>query len=209
MRLFLFLFIINNFLFSQKLLPVDESEKNHSFSIFKKQLINAIEKRDSNFIYGILDSNVINSLGGDIGIDNFKKLWDLSNVNSPFWHEMREVISLGGNIYEEMGEIIFLAPYVYSMWNEKYDPFDYVAVIKDNAELMSEPDDNSYILKILSYDILRFIDFDVTGEWVNVETLSKNRGWIRHEEIRSPLNYRAEFILQNGKWSLVFFASGD
>jgi hypothetical protein len=44
---------------------------------------------------------------------------------------------------------------------------------------------------------------------LKVETLSGKKGFIKAKYVRSPIDYRAIFEKNNGKWKMGAFISGD
>ena len=64
----------------KKIFPVDESCLDSSFKEFRGQLIEAIVKKDSEFILNVTDPDIRYSFGMNEGIEGFKKRW---NIESP------------------------------------------------------------------------------------------------------------------------------
>lgn len=207
-----------------KLYPVDEGYKDSSFLSFREELLHAIRQRDSKFILSIVAPNILNSFGGEGGVDEFKEQWKLDQPDSKFWDELLSVLSMGGAFMNSDGVQEFCAPYVASQWEkvlkqlpDSSDTYEYAAVIRENVPLRAQPDHNSPVIDTLSYDILKF-NFSTpvsdeplagTNEWEKVVTLSGKQGYILSKDVRSPLDYHACFKTIEGRWVMTMFVAGD
>lgn len=192
---------------SDKLYPIDESTQDSSFYEFKIQLVEAIKNCDSNFIISILDTNVDVSFGMLPGIESFKEKWNPDNPKSPLWGELEVVLSLGGTFSDSKQS--FTAPYIFSKWNYKYDPFFYAAIIDKNVNVHKESDSSSAVITTLSYDIVRKDSYPPHILWHKVVTLNGKEGYVQSKYVRSPISYRVCFEKNNGKWLMKFFIAGD
>ncbi|HSI88285.1 MAG TPA: SH3 domain-containing protein [Pyrinomonadaceae bacterium] len=195
--------------------PLDEAGEDKSFLEFRKKLIDAAERKDAAYIMGILDPKVRVSFGGDAGIEDFKKFWELSTGNSRFWDEFLPVIKNGGSWYRENGQTIFTAPYTFKGFPDDLDSFEHLVVFGSNVNLRESPERNGKVLEKLSYNVVRVDDekfvegSDEKIEWYLITTLTGKTGWVKAEYIRSPIDYRAGFEKKNGKWKMIFFVAGD
>lgn len=190
-----------------RLLPIDESNSDSSFVLFKNRLMNALIEKDVNFITSMLDDNIIVSFGGDDGKKDFLNYWELNSSNSEFWHEMRTCLDLGGTLdnYEEK---MFVFPYIHSRWPAEFEAFEFGAAINPNVELKSKPDPASKTISVFHYDIVKLIE-PSGEEWFEVKAQDGTIGYVKENEVRSPLDYRSGFVKMNGEWKMVFFVEGD
>ncbi|PIW70510.1 MAG: hypothetical protein COW08_01440 [Ignavibacteriales bacterium CG12_big_fil_rev_8_21_14_0_65_30_8] len=192
-----------------KLIPVDQSYKDNSLLKFKKEVFTAIDKKDTNFIISILDTNILNSFGGNGGIKEFWEMWQMQDPNSSFWLELKKVFSMGG-IFISNERKIFVMPYLFGIWPEDLDPFTYIAAINKNVAIHESPSKNSKILKKINYDILLVLDYyDEYNNWKKVMTVDSLSGFVQKEFVRSPIDYRAILQKEKGKWKITSFVSGD
>ncbi len=196
--------------------PIDEAPKNASFLAFRKQLIAALEKRDTKFIYGIVDRNIKLGFGGEDGIANFRKTWKIESKDSKFWDEMLTVVKNGGQ-FDKRDRNLFMAPYLFTAFPEDIDAFDYQAIFGNNVNLRSRPDITAPVVTKLSYNVVK-VDLEKSvpisgteGEylWLRVETLGGKKGWVKPEYVRSSIDFRAGFERIRGRWTLTFFLAGD
>ncbi len=45
--------------------------------------------------------------------------------------------------------------------------------------------------------------------WLKVEILGGKKGFVNAKYVRSPIDYRAIFDKNNGKWKMTAFVAGD
>jgi hypothetical protein len=197
--------------------PVDEAKKDASFLAFRTKLIAAAKRRDAKYIVSIVDRNILNSYGGDGGIEEFKKMWKITSPSSKFWTEFSAAINNGGTFSEEDGAKIFSAPYTFNGFPEDLDAFDYSAIFGNNVNLRAKPDLNSKTIAQLSYNIVK-VDYPNSVKtrgredeysWLKIETLGGRKGFVKAEFVRSPIDYRAGFEKKNGSWKMIYFIAGD
>ena len=197
---------------AQKLLPRDEA--NESFRQFRTQLLDALSRKDTAFLYGILDPVVKNSFGGDEGIDGFKRLWEMDSATTPVWTALTRVLSMGG---QQADDTIFVAPYVFAFWPDSLDSFEHVAVTGSTVKVYESPLMDARALGTADHSILRVRAWKgLTSEgipadtiWANVQLPDGTLGWIRSADVYSPVGWRAMFVRQGGRWRMVFFVAGD
>lgn len=220
MKSFLFFFFIIFGFFGlsaqeRYVLPVDEAKKDASFFAFRLKLIEAAKKRDAKFVLSIVDRNIKNSFGGNDGIAEFKKAWKINSPNSEFWSEFLPVITGGGSFIKDGSNKLFFAPYTFNSFPENLDAFSHSVIFGNNVSLRSKADTNSSVVANLSYNIVEILesinDKKNAGKisWYEVKTLGGKRGFVKAEFVRSPIDYRAGFEKNNGKWKMTIFIAGD
>ncbi|MGI8733721.1 MAG: hypothetical protein ACR2LM_10530 [Pyrinomonadaceae bacterium] len=207
-----------------KLYPVDEAYKDRSFKLFRGRLKAALKRRDRKFLLSILDKRIRNSWGGAGGVKEFVDHWNLNSANSKVWAELLTILSMGGSFVKENGKTSFYAPYVSSRWDtiEKKLPRDLEdfccgAVIATKVKMHSQPGSAATILAILSYDVVK-VDYegsvlkDASQEdfrWVKIKTLKGQDGYVRGDQVRSPIGLRASFKKVRGNWVMDNLVGGD
>jgi hypothetical protein len=203
---------------SPKLLPVDEAYKNADFLKFRNQMQAAVKSKNVKFIKAHVDKNIKNGFGGNDGIAEFIKQWNLNKnpEKSSLWYELGEVLRLGGS-FTNKEKTSFMAPYVYSSFPEGYDSFTHGVIIGKNVNLRAKPSANSKIIAKLNYDIVevigpgRLVDRKVANSWRHIKLANGLKGYVAEKYFRSPVDYRGEFVKskQDGVWRLTFFVAGD
>jgi hypothetical protein len=193
-----------------RLEPVDESAKNASFVKFKKELRDAIQKKDSSFIKKILSDDVEYSFGADpdrkSAIDGFLKHYNIEDKkNSEFWKNFQEAVDLGCT---KSGED-FICPYVYTKWPDKFDSFLFVVTTGEKIPIRKKPETAADILRFTNFEILKIALEQKTDGWRTIDLGNKQIGYVAKSDVRSPIDYRAQFSKTSEGWKLKYFIAGD
>jgi hypothetical protein len=197
--------------------PVDEAAKDKSFLAFRDKLVLAIRNRDSKYVLSILDPKIKPGFDERENVEDFKKVWKISDPKSRFWSELLEVVGRGGRFSTENGVKIFSAPYIYTDFPEDLDDFQYRVIASRNVNLREKPDEKSAVVDRLSFNIVKvdeensIDDGKENGEylWYKIETLGGKKGYLPARTVRSPIDMRAGFQKKSGKWKMIFFVGGD
>ncbi len=184
---------------------LDEGPSDPDFLAFRSSLLDAVASRDAAYILSIVSDRIRNSFGGDGGIDEFERVWQLDAQDSRFWTEFGTVLRLGGAFQGEDG---FLAPYTTATWPNNLDGFQHVAVIGTNVNVRSEPSLTAPVVSRMSYQTVRMVMGWPPGEWLHVR-LADGTGYINVSYVRSPIGYRAFFERTDGRWVMTIFIAGD
>jgi hypothetical protein len=198
-----------------KLLPVDEGAKDASWPRFKARLIDALARRDHQFIRGILDRKIRNMSDTD-GAAEFEKLWELQSASSPFWTELTKLLFLGSVFVKRDAKTVELcAPYVYYRWPEAASSDASGAIIAKETLLKARPATNAPTVAVLSYDLVAVADWEVDDEdktspqkWVKLKAKA-GEGFVPEEHVRSPLEYRACFVNSGARWRMTGLEAGE
>jgi len=197
-----------------KLLPVDEGAADASWPRFKARLIEALGRRDQQFLLDMVDRKVRNTSGID-GQAEFKKLWEPQSADSPLWTELPKLLFLGSVFVKRDAKTRELcAPYVYFKWPDNAGDATGAIIAKETL-LKAEPAANSATLAALSYDLVNAIDWEVADKskespqkWVKLKAGARE-GYVAEEHVRSPLEYRACFVNTGSRWRLVELDAGE
>jgi uncharacterized protein YgiM (DUF1202 family) len=186
--------------------PADEAAQNPDFLAFRTRLKAIVAKHDTKALLEVLDPNIRASFGSDSGITAFVAMWTPDEADSKLWKELGTVLELGGTFD---GPSTFTAPYTFSRWPNDVDSFDFMAVTGANVRIRTQLGTDAPVLATVSYAILEndFAAKDVDG-WTAVRFDGK-RGYVSSQLIRSPIDYRARFEYEKGRWRMVFFLAGD
>lgn len=191
-----------------ELRPIDEAHQQPDFVAFREELRKTMADQDVAALLRIVHPDIKNSFGGNDGIEEFKRMWELDRPGSRIWDELREVLRLGGT-FEEPDS--FVAPYVFSRWPDGVDGFEHVAVIGSDVHIRSSPDAVASILATVSYAIVR-----LGGDrgypqqpWTAVVLPDGREGFVASHLVRSPIDYRAFFVRLDGRWQMTIFLAGD
>lgn len=202
----------------KKVIPIDQAEVNSDFFTFRQELQKALENKDLDFLLSHLDDNIKLTFGGRYGKQDFIKLWNLSEnpENSDVWQTLLEVIKLGGKFADNQ-RTSFIAPYTF-LAEEIEDPFEDMIIIGENITVRKTPSLQGKILGFLSYDVVKVVyganspSETINGEthpWIKIKTTEGVTGYVYGKYIRSPIDYRVDFVKTGNTWKMVFFIAGD
>lgn len=200
-----------------RLVPVDQAAQDPSFVQFRKQLIEAARRHDARFALSIVDPKIKNGFGGNDGIAEFRKFWRPESRDSRLFDVLLDMLALGGTFSTKAGHREFCAPYVFSTFPQDVDAFENVAVIFDGAPLKAAPKATADMVAHLSYDILEVnprLSVPVNGRsgkyaWYFVKRADGRKGFVEARYVRSPIDYRAYFSKQGGRWMMRVLVAGD
>jgi hypothetical protein len=198
---------------ARKFRPVDESAQDTSFARFRSSLLDAVQRRDTTFLYSVLAAEIKNSFGGDDSISGFRRLWKPDSPDSRVWDVIARLFQLGAT---REGEA-FVAPYVYSKWPQDLDAFENAAIVSERAIVRALPNDTAQALGTLSYEIVparEWVGLEENGAhgphtWAHVRLGAARLGWVKGADVYSPVGYRAFFEKRNGAWKMVILVAGD
>lgn len=196
---------------------VDEAHKDPSFKAFRTTLIAAVKRRDLKHLLSVLDPDIKVSFGGDQGIADFKRLWQVGSPESRLWDELLKVLSNGGHMRRSRGADSFSAPYSFNGFPEDLDVFTHSVIFGNAVALRDTPSLEGRVLTRLSYNIVTVVgEKTVTAEdgepvpiWFFIRTLGGSSGYVSAKYVRSPIDYRAHFDKKRGKWKMTSFVAGD
>lgn len=192
---------------AEPLPPVDAASTQPDFFSFRARLQQAVAAHDVETVLSVVSPRVLNSFGPDNGLETFRRMWALDDSGSRFWREFGAVLALGGS-FDNAGR--FVAPYTYSEWPQSRDAFTHVAVIGESVNVREAPSLDAAAVDSASFEILRSLEpGGKTGNWTRVVLDDGRAGYISNRYIRSPIDYRAIFEKQYGRWWLTVFVAGD
>jgi hypothetical protein len=191
---------------THRLPPIDECAADPSFAAFRDQLRLTIEQRDAAALLEIVADDIEVDFGGGAGRADFSRTWALDRPTaSGVWDELAEALSLGC-AGDGSGELYAPSMAAVSMVE---DPFEAAVVIRPGAELRAEPDAASPTLAALDWDIVTVPEWDSEGAWQRIVLADGRSGFVRSDDLRSPIDYRAAFRRLDGRWRMTAFIAGD
>lgn len=197
---------------ANRLCPSDEASQDPSFAAFRKQLVETVEKRDTEALLRLVDPKIRTGFGPEGGIEDFRKQWKLDSGESPLWDELSKLLALGGTFGGEGESRSFWAPYVYSTWPEGKDSFTHAAALGPDTEIREKGDGTSPVIETVDWEILELVireGWRPDDPWFQVRLADGKTGWVRAADVRSPIVWRAGFMKQNGAWRMNALVAGD
>jgi len=217
----MFLLQITNAFAAQRIaLPIDEAKKDQSFASFRAKLIEAIVRRDVDYVVSQASKDVHLSFGGHSGRKSFRGFLTLTEANladeykheaatrrESYWNALEEVLRMGGR-FKKAG--VFGAPYTWTIkLLETEDAFTTYFVIGDKVALRNRPSKFGEIIATLNHNIVKSLKGGDGTPFIKVKLSNGNTGFVKKSQLRSAVDYRAIFEKRSGHWQLVTFIAGD
>jgi hypothetical protein len=192
-----------------RLPPVDDCAADSSFVEFRDRLTAAIERRDRDAILALISDDIHVDFGGGAGRDDFARTWELERPDSSqLWDELSQALRLGC-AREPVGGGYY-APAMFLTGDDLFDdPFTAAVVIRDSAVLRAAPDPAAELVATLAWDVVTVPEWDFDAPWQRIQLADGRSGYVRTEDIRSPVDYRAAFQRVDGRWRMTAFIAGD
>lgn len=190
-----------------RLPPVDEAARDPSLVAFRGALLDAVRRRDIEFVLAQADPDIKLSAEGSHGHDVFRRLLTDAQGGERIWQELETAIGLGGVF---RGDDEFCTPYLSCV---VIDPacnctgYDIVVMVVPDAKALLEPDDETSVVATLGYDILQIID--LYDGWALVELPDGGVGFVGRPDFRMPVDYRAQFRQRGDDWRIEAFLAGE
>jgi hypothetical protein len=186
--------------------PVDEAVTDPDFFLFRARVQSALATHDTAEIMRMVDSDILNSLGGDGGREEFREHWGLqAPEKSQLWGTLGFVLALGGRFREDS---IFYAPYLTG--GVSGDGFETLVVLGSHVTVHAGPGSTFGVIDTVSFEeVTQWRGKSSTSGWEPIKTSKGRTGWIPQRHLRSPIGYRAGFVRRQGRWWLRALVAGD
>jgi hypothetical protein len=187
--------------------PIDECAADASFAAFRSALNAAVERRDREFILAAIADDIMVNFGGDAGRADFVRAWALDQPGeSPLWSELAALLALGCARVED-GR--YAAPSMFRQLDDQDDSSQALLAIRRGARLFAQAAADSPAVATLDWDVLTLRPDDGTDDWWPVTLVDGREGFVRREDARSLLDYRAIFAKVDGRWRIAVLVAGD
>ena len=202
--------------------PIDESKKNAALRKVLNDLLTVINNKDLEGLKPFLDANVLVSLGGERGWNDFLELWELQSnpEKSMVWQELKNAITLGGT-FDKGNPNAYTTPYLYSTFD--YDAYEYAAITGDKVNIREKPNTKSKVVAQLNYDVVKILPTgqdsdnsarekigDETHYWLNIQMADGKTGYVWGKFCRMAIDYRITFSkVRDEGWKITSFVAGD
>ncbi|MEC7772517.1 MAG: SH3 domain-containing protein [Bacteroidota bacterium] len=190
---------------------------DYTLSRFLTELTLAVGKKDKDFILEHLDPHILNSFGGNGGIEEFTMYWDFKSDSTKFWEVMENILLIGGPSFDASKDNnSYYLPFTFTDWPEQYDAFEHYLVLGNNVNVRSKPTtENSEVLGQLSYQIVKISDSEgeilsENNHWLNITTVDNGlSGFVYGKFLISPIGYRLGLIKTENGWKINMLVAGD
>jgi hypothetical protein len=198
---------------TERLKRWDEGPQDASFLKFRNELKGVIARKDASALFKHLASDIKIDFGGFGGGPEFHKKWKPYDKDTKVWAALSLVVDGGGNFD---APVQFSAPYVSSAFPSDLDAFEHLVVTADGAVMRSAPKADAPVVRKLDLDILTIVNTQSKpqheagpDDWSEVKDAKGVQGFVMDRDVRSPLDYRALFVKQKGRWVIASFLAGD
>ena len=188
-----------------KLAPVDQCAGDASFVAFRDGLTAIIAKRDAPAMLAALSDDVEVDFGGGTGREAFTRNWQLDNpADSPLWAKLGAALALGCAVSEEYR----IAPSSVVQFDPMLDAYNSV-IAGPAGTLHAAPSDDAAVVARLSWDVLTLGEPNDAPGWYAAKLADGRVGFVRQEQVRSPLDFRIVMKRVGGRWAITAFVGGD
>lgn len=199
--------VLANLAFAQttyRVEPFDEANQDPSFLAFRTDLIDAVVRRDTDFVIEQAAEDIFLSFGNVAGRAEFRNM--LTSGDDAYWKELEEVLRLGGAF---TSTTVFEAPYTWTAnLPGELDPFFAGFIIGEDVVLRDRPARSGGALALLDYEVVTVVGGGQC-EYETVRTAAGIEGYVHRDYLRSPIDYRAIFEFRDGRWLITLFIAGD
>jgi hypothetical protein len=198
----------------------DEALGDPELYLWRARLLETVARRDTAALFALLSPTILNSFGGDGGVDEFRHKWHLTSDpdRSEVWPLLASLLSLGGHFVQPG---LFVAPFYFKgspspPLPRGFESFDALIVVGQDVRVRSGPSTTAPIVTYLSLGVVqrdrsRSEQKDSGGTtWVPVILVSaQGPGWIAEPFLRSRIGYRLSFVRTIEGWRIRSLVAGD
>lgn len=192
---------------AQEAPPVDEAADDPSLLAFRDALLEAVRRRDIEYVVAQAEPGIRLSSEGAGGRAAFRQLLSGETAGPEAWQDLETALGLGG-VFRRWDE--FCTPYFSCLPpvpNCNCTAYDIVVIVAEDARAFLEPDSKSPLVAELGYDVLRVLAFYT--DWAFVELPEGGNGFVRRADFRMVVDYRAHLRQRDGEWWIEAFLAGD
>ncbi|MCK4743384.1 MAG: hypothetical protein KAT25_06165 [Sulfuriflexus sp.] len=190
--------------------PIDDSHLLPSLNQFMKTFDIAVKNKDFSAIKIFVASDILNSFGGEGGMDEFLLNW--KNNQSALFNMLAEIRQGGGKLTGYQGEAeIYCMPRMFTDFPASLNAFNHGVLVGEGIPIYAEPDKSSRVLTKLSHAIVEVDDWGTEENSWQLITLKQGiQAYVKSKQVRSPIDYRACFAQNNeGEWEMTQLVAGD
>ncbi len=188
-----------------RLPPIEQCGADPSFVQFRAKLDDAIARKDEAALLGLIADDVMVDLGGGNDKKVFAATWGFGQAQpSNLWDELGEALRLGCAPAAEA----LVSPSLIVQFPDDLDAFETLVALP-GTKLRAKPDDAAPVVATLDWHVLTVVESVDVAPWSGVRLADGRKGYVRGDQVRSPIDYRASFEKRKGKWLMTAFVAGD
>ncbi len=192
--------------------PQDSCAGDESFAAYRTRLDAAIKAKDIAALTPLLDPAIKLDFGGGSGVEEFGKRLAGNGTDAPLWPELATVMALGCSLDRD-GKAAS-SPWYFDNLGAR-DAFTTFIPARSGIELVKavpEGDAKPEVVRTLGWDALAHVNPEegIDRPWIEVKLDDGTTGFVRTEDVRSAIDYRAIFNKgDDGAWKMTAFIAGD
>ena len=189
--------------------PPDPAQLSPQVRRAVDELRNIVARHDLAALERHVSADANMSFGGAApGAAGLREVWEPQRPDTPLWHELAEILRLGGVETSVNGEIAWSAPYPsFAGENIYQDPYGAFIVTGTQVALRKSPDIGAPVVARVDYAVLES-DCSGTEDWICVRW-NDAPAFVRSSLVRSPVDQRLSMRVTADHWSITFFVAGD
>lgn len=172
----------------------------------RDSLLAIVARRDSAALFAMVAPDIKLGFGGEEGIDEARRLWFAPDRVPSIWETLDDLLTHGG-----AGTTTeFTAPYWFtSRLPDGADPFEALVVIDSATVVRGAPDTAAAAIGTLGHVVVRAADAEAPAGWSALALDSLRTGYVRSDQVRSPVGYRIRLERRADRWWITFLLQGD
>jgi len=207
---------------AQSFRPFDEGPRDKSFAAFRRALVKIVDARNLKALRRHFHKEIRVGFGGQNGRAEAAK----AMAGDPArWATLARILRRGGRFERTKWQCRtktgprpcilpgFIAPYTYYANPPKgRDAFETMVITARGVNVRADPRRSAKVVARLSHRIVAVPKNprkNVPKDWVEIELPRGKRGFVVRRFAVSPIDYRAGFVKEGGRWQMTFFLAGD
>ena len=153
----------------------------------------------------LASDDVQTDFGGGSGKVEFRRHWKLDRPDkSDLWAELTTILALGCTLDGSAALIPSLSEPM-----DTLDPFESYVAIVPGSPLRREPRDGAEPVSTLDWHVLTLTSVSTDNLWYHVRLADGRSGYVRADEVRSPVDYRLVAERRGDRWLITALVAGD
>jgi len=212
---------------AQSFRPFDEGPRDRSFAAFRRKLIRIVDARNLKALQHHFHKDIRTGFGGQNGRAEAAKAMQGDPAR---WATLARILRRGGRFKRTKWRCRtrdgtrpcilpgFIAPYTYYANPPKgRDAFEIMVITGTGVNVRAAPRRTAKVVAKLSHRIVtvpktprkNVAPKSALRDWVEIELPGGKRGFVARRFAVSPIDYRAGFVKEGGRWQMTFFLAGD
>ena len=189
-----------------RLPPIDQCTAEPSLVAFRQQLGEAAKKRDVAALLRMTSEDVQTDFGGGSGKAELARHWKLDRPDqSELWGELTTIVGLGCTLDGSVA----LIPSLSEPMDSTLDAFETYVAIVPGSPLRREAREGSDAVAKLDWHLLTLNSVSDDNRWFHVRLADGRSGFVRADEVRSPIDYRLVAERRGDRWLITNLVAGD